>query len=499
MCGIYGAVSVRPIDPAAIVRSRDTLAHRGPDSDGLWCSPDGRVCLAHRRLAVLDPSPHGAQPFASPDGSTVLVFNGEIYNFRALRAELESSGVRFRTRSDTEVLLHAWRRWGARCHDRFSGMFAFAIWDAASGTLFCARDRAGEKPLYWTRRGDTFAFGSELKSLLQTPGVSRDLDLESVAEFLHFGFVADPRSIWRGIHKLAPGHSLTVRLRPDGLHVGEPSRWWDLEFAPDHAVRDWSPEILATLTSAVQEMSVSDVPLGAFLSGGVDSSAVAASMARAGSRVTAYTIGFEDDPEDERAWACKVATHYALDHRIHEVSANELAAAQRDLAWHFDEPFGDPSALPTMRVCAHARPEITVALSGDGADELFGGYRRYRYLAARDREARWLSRRLGCRAARVARSALPRRSRAYARLRRYALDRESLLAEMLSVGHDAAQLRAAARGPLAEAQRRFEVYLWVSNLFNRLSVFENLRCAVLWSLGYRYAFWKFLADLRSRQ
>ena len=451
MCGIFGAVSSRPIDPAAVARSRDTLAHRGPDSTGLWHAPGGLACLAHRRLAVLDPTPHGMQPFATPDGRSVLVFNGEIYNFRALRAELESHGVRFTTRTDTEVLLHAWRQWGERCLERLSGMFAFALWDEPTGTLFCARDRAGEKPFYWSVVGDTFVFGSELKSLLPWPGMPREVDLDSVAEFLHFGFVADPRSVWRGVHKLAPGHSLTVRLGPGGLRVDAPSRWWELEFAPDHSVRDWSPQILDTLTSSVREMSVSDVPLGAFLSGGVDSSAVAAALARSGSRVTAWTMTFEDDPDCEREWASRVAQQYSLDHRIREVSAEDLASAQQDLAWHFDEPFADASTLPTMRVCAHARTELTVALSGDGADELFGGYRRYRYLAARDREARWLPRRIGRNAARAARVALHPRGRAHGRLSRYILDRESLFAGMLSIGHELASLRAAARGPLAAA------------------------------------------------
>ena len=451
MCGIFGAVSAAGVDEAGVARARDVLAHRGPDGAGIWKSPDGRACLAHRRLAVLDPTPHGAQPFASPDGRTVVVFNGEIYNFRALRGELEAEGARFTTRSDTEVLLHAWRRWGAGCLERLSGMFAFAVWDAAEGTLFCARDRAGEKPLYWSVVGDTFVFGSELKALLAWPGMPRELDALAMAEYLHFGFVGDPRSIWRGVSKLPPGHSLTVRLGAGGLRVGAPSRWWDFTFAPDRSVRDWSPVILDTLAAAVGEMSVSDVPLGAFLSGGVDSSAVAASLARGGHSVSAYTIGFDDDPDDERAWAAQVAERYRLDHRVREVAACDMAASRDTLAWHFDEPFSDPSALPTLHVCRHARDALTVALSGDGADELFGGYRRYRYLAARDREARWLPRPVGRNAARVIRAALPRRSRARGRLARYALDRESLFVEMLTIGHDAGALRRAARGPLAAA------------------------------------------------
>jgi asparagine synthase (glutamine-hydrolysing) len=383
MCGIVGALSPEPVDPGLVERMRDRLAHRGPDAAGLWRSQDGRVCLGHRRLAVIDLSEEANQPFVSPDGRFVVTYNGELYNFRRLRAELERLGAVFRTTSDTEVLLEAFRAWGEACLDRLSGMFAFAIWDAREQRLFCARDRAGEKPFYYATTDGSFVFASELKSLLLWPGFRRELDYEALADFFVLGCVADPRTIWRGARKLAPGHALAVDLGPEGARVGTPRQWWDLVFEPDRTVTDWRPAILDTLERAVSEMAYADVPVGAFLSGGVDSSSIAAALTRTGHDVSTFTVGFAEFEFDEREWAREVARLFDTDHTERVVRAGDVGAVfPETVLWHYDEPFNDHSYLPTYYVSRAAREAITVSLSGDGGDETFAGYGRYRDLAA---------------------------------------------------------------------------------------------------------------------
>src|SRR5215203_300479 len=250
MCGIAGVVSADPVDSRVIVQMRDRLSHRGPDHAGLWISPDQRVGLGHRRLTIIDPSPASNQPYASADGNAITVFNGEIYNFRKLRRELERMGVVFTTRSDTEVLVEAYAAWGAEFLERLSGMFAFAIWDQREQKLICARDRAGEKPLYYAWVGGTFIFASELKSLLAWPGFRRDIDYTAVADFLTLGYVPDPKSIWLGTSKLPPGQWLEVDLMPTGAAVSGPFEYWDMRFEPDRSVGDWGPLIRETLEQA---------------------------------------------------------------------------------------------------------------------------------------------------------------------------------------------------------------------------------------------------------
>ena len=456
MCGIVGAVAIGPVDRLLVERMRDRLVHRGPDAAGLWASDDGRVCLGHRRLAIVDLSPDANQPFVSADGRCVLTLNGEIYNYRTLRSELERDGVRFRTSSDTEVLLAAYGRWGEDCLDRLSGMFAFALWDGANGRLFCARDRAGEKPFHYAVVGDAFVFASELKSLLLWPGFRRELDMRAVADFLSFGFVPDPKTVWVGARKLPPAHALTVELGEGGPIVGAPAPYWDLAFEPQESVEDWGPGIRDALRRAADEMAYADVPVGAFLSGGVDSSAVVAALSRAGRRVRSFTIGFDDPGFDERPYAAEVASRYGTAHAERTVAADDVEAVFRDVVlWHYDEPFADFSYLPTYYVCREARRSITVALTGDGGDELFGGYRKYALLARRSGLERALGRPVAQRVAAGARSVLPEGG-LRGRLLRYEQEPEELLQATLTIGLPTEELRAVARGSLADALGRYD-------------------------------------------
>lgn len=450
MCGIAGAVSRRHVDAEILERMRDLLVHRGPDAAGSWASEDGRACLVHRRLAIIDPTPDADQPFVSGDGRYAVTLNGEIYNFRSLRAELEQAGASFRTRSDTEVLLEAYRHYGERCLDHISGMFAFAIWDEERRTLFCARDRAGEKPFYYAVIGDAFVFASELKALLCWPGFRRELDPSALVDFLTFGFVPDPKSIWVGASKLPPAHTLTVELNRDLLRVQPPRPYWDLVFDPDGSVEDWGSCVRESLIESAREMSYADVPVGAFLSGGIDSSSVTAALTYAGHDVRTFTIGFEDADFDERRYARKVAAAYGSHQTERTVRADDVETVFRDaILWHYDEPFADYSYLPTYYVCREARESITVALTGDGGDELFAGYGKYTLLARRRAIHRALTA-PGARALVFAGRLVAPESLGK-RLRPYEVAPDELLLSTLVTGTPPAVLRAAARGSLAQA------------------------------------------------
>ncbi len=456
MCGIVGAVSSAPVDPTCIAKMRDQIVHRGPDDQGLWLAEDGHVCLGFRRLAIVDLTPEANQPFHSHDDRFVIVFNGEIYNFKKLRVELQGQGVRFRTCSDTEVLIEAFRRWGERCLERLSGMFAFAIWDTQQRRLFCARDRAGEKPFYYARLNGSFVFASELKALTPWPGFRRNLHYPALVDFLTFGFVPDPKTIWEDCRKLPPGHSMWVELAPDNTPiVREPVPYWDLEFQPDASVKDWGPCILETLQHASQEMSFADVPLGTFLSGGVDSSSVTAALTRAGCSVNAFTVGFDSQEYDERPWARQVAQLCGAQHTERVVTPDDVKAVFQKMVWHYDEPFNDYSYLPTYYVCREARKSITVALSGDGGDELFAGYTKYRRLGLRSAVHSVMPAPVGRIAAKGADLLMPETSRLRRTLVQHGADTPAMLLDMLTLGFSSSALGRAARGQLAQALREY--------------------------------------------
>ena len=458
MCGIVGAIAPAQVDRRLVEQMRDRLAHRGPDGAGLWSTADGRVCLGHRRLSIVDLTAAASQPFASADGLYVMTYNGELYNFRALRSELERGGSVFRTASDTEVLLEAYRAWDTACLGRLSGMFAFAIWDETRQELFCARDRAGEKPFYYALVDGAFVFASELKSLLVWPRFDRRVDYAALAEYLTFGAIPDPRTVWTGARKLPPGHLLRVRLEESGASVVERSSYWDFSFEQEAVdAAEWDERIRSTLAAAAGEMAYADVPVGTFLSGGIDSSSVTAALARAGTDVASFTTGFDEPSFDERPWAAVVARHVGARHMTSVVDAGDVEAVFREtILWHYDEPFNDYSYFPTYYVSRDARKHVTVALSGDGADEIFGGYPKYRLLALRSSMERVAGRQATQRAAAGARAVLPGGVRLRERLLRYEQEPAEVLIATLTTAFTADELAAAARGALAETLERHD-------------------------------------------
>ena len=385
MCGIAGLFHLttpKPVDPSRVGRMCDAMVHRGPDGAGVWTAPG--VGLGHRRLSIIDLA-GSPQPMHAADGRAVIVFNGEIYNYRELRTELAARGAVFRTDGDTEVILAAWQQWGPACLARLNGMFAFALYDMGQRTLFLARDRLGVKPLHYAALSDgSLAVASELKGLLAHPLLRREIDPLAVEDYLAWGYVPDHRAILKGVHKLPAGHYLLLR---HGSPLPAPVRWWEPSFADRRreSAADLEAELLHHLREAVRSRMAADVPLGAFLSGGVDSSSVVALMAEmSGSPVKTCSIGFAEAGLDESAYARQVANRFATDHHARAVSPDDFGAIGQ-LAAMFDEPFADASALPTWRVCQLARETVTVALSGDGADEALAGYRRQRFHRHEDR------------------------------------------------------------------------------------------------------------------
>lgn len=375
MCGIAGLIGYgNSIPPRALIeRMCQKLVHRGPDGYGAWVAGD--VALGHRRLSIIDVS-GGDQPMANEDGTVHVIFNGEIYNFRELRAELMERGHRFKTQSDTEVLVHLYEDEGEHMPEFLNGMFAFAIWDSLRKRLFLARDRMGKKPLYYTTAipGFRLAFASELKALAVIPGFRAETDARSVADFLALSYVPDPQTIYRDVYKLEAAQSLIL----DAAGVRR-RKYWELKFGED--IRRSMPrtieEIRTLAADAVKRRMISDVPLGAFLSGGVDSSAVVALMAKQQpARVRTFSIGFATKEFDERQYARETARHCATDHNEQVVSPR-IEETLDLLASNMDEPFADSSIVPTLYLAQMTRRHVTVALSGDGADEVFGGYRRY--------------------------------------------------------------------------------------------------------------------------
>lgn len=420
MCGIAGVLHYRSgtADAAMVRRMADVQSHRGPDDAGLWS--EGPVALSHRRLSIIDLSPAGHQPMPSPDESLWVTYNGELYGWPELRAELAGRGHGFRGTSDTEALLHLYEELGDGLFERLRGMFAFGIYDRRRSRLLLGRDRLGIKPLYYHDDGRRLLFASELKALLQDPSVSREVDPRSIADYLTYQYVPAPGSILAGVRKLPAGHYLTADA--GGVSV---RRYWSLPVDPEAVAQDLGPDhyrdrLRELLEEAVRLRMVADVPLGAFLSGGIDSSAVVALMRSVSTGdLRTFSIGFEDAAVDELAHARRVAEHLETDHTEFIVRPEALDLLPRLVA-QLDEPFADPSAIPTYYVSEAARRHVTVALSGDGGDETFGGYdtyawaRQYHRVDVIPREIR----RIASRPARM----FPRDHRFGRRLRRSGMD-----------------------------------------------------------------------------
>jgi asparagine synthase (glutamine-hydrolysing) len=385
MCGICGVLNLGGADTVeeSLVQQMVTIQqHRGPDDQGIFCEPG--VGLGFCRLAILDLTPAGHQPMSNEDGTVWLVFNGEIYNYRDMVPELERAGHRFRSRCDSEVIIHAYEQWGPDCVHRFNGMFAFAIWDSRQRRLFMARDRLGVKPLYYWSDGTHIAFSSELKGLLALPFVPRRLNMQALQSYLVYEYVPAPESIFQGIQKLSAGYTLDLRLDGSmtGYHTSDlkPRQYWNLQYQPEtrhYSADDYVYEFRELLKAAVKRRLISDVPLGVFLSGGIDSSSVVAMMTEVSNeQPKTFSIGFAEKTFNELHYAQMVARHFHTDHRVEMLhpDSNELI---HTIAHFLDEPLADASTLPTYLVSQSARKHVTVALGGDAGDELFAGYDRY--------------------------------------------------------------------------------------------------------------------------
>ena len=421
MCGIAGIFNRNhsPVDPKLLICMTRTLIHRGPDEEGYFINAGrqksweaktlggleagrlggkkagrlggweaggveaplrgwidggrGNVGLGHRRLSIIDLA-SGQQPLSNEDGTIWVILNGEIYNFQSLMSELKSRGHRFQTRSDTETIVHAYEEWGVKFIERLRGMFAFALWDEKKQQLILARDRVGKKPLYFLKEKDRFIFGSEIKTILECPGISRDLDLTALSDYLSLLYVPSPKTIFQSIHKLPAAHYAVVTA---GSFEVRP--YWDLTFYPQHDLTESQmiDDLLGILDEATRIRMISEVPLGAFLSGGIDSSAVVGLMAGAGQDpVITNSISFSVAKYNEVEYARQVAGLFQTDHHEFHVTPDAIPVIEK-LAWHYDEPFADSSAVPTYYVSKMARENVTVSLSGDGGDENFAGYRRY--------------------------------------------------------------------------------------------------------------------------
>jgi asparagine synthase (glutamine-hydrolysing) len=393
MCGIGGLLSPGGLGPHhndILGSMMHSLDHRGPDSNGVWMDEGAGIGLCHTRLAVIDLSERASQPMIAPDGRAALSYNGEIYNYRELRSELKSCGWRFVSDSDTEVVLYACLEWGVpRALDRFTGMFAFAFWHARERALYLVRDRMGIKPLYYGRtqgeRGGAgrsegeLVFASELKALCEHPGFDRTIDTSSLEQYLMLQYVPSPGSIYRDARKLPPGHYL--RLAPEGESL---ERYWEPDKALDEGLfdaRHADEQLAAGIDEAITGRLISDVPVGTFLSGGLDSCLVTAAIQRTTSDpLTSFTISYQEEEFDEGPWAAQAAQYLGIPHRVVKVTSRDLLETIDDLPWIYDEPLSDPSALPLVLLSRSAREDVTVILSGDGGDELFGGYDRYRFL-----------------------------------------------------------------------------------------------------------------------
>lgn len=385
MCGICGVLDPKGLTEQTdliIERMKSVLAHRGPDGVGTYCDPDRLIMLGHARLRIIDLSERATQPMANETGEVWVAYNGEIYNFLELRRHLKQQGHQFRSDSDTEVLVHLYEEKGERMLEDINGMFAFALWDRKRRSLLLARDRLGVKPLVYTQLGDKLLFASELKALLQHPEVPREIDLQALFLYLTFNYIPAPYTIFKGIYKLEPAHYLLAEIGPDGKLKLEVKRYWDLQSSLKAAPISHEEALVGLrehLEDAVRSRLIADVPLGAFLSGGVDSSLIVALMARHQAKVKTFTIGYEDVPlYDERKYARIVAEKYDTDHQEIIITSKQVQGRLRKVLDSLDEPFGDSSLVPYSVVSYATREHVTVALSGDGGDEVFGGYTKYK-------------------------------------------------------------------------------------------------------------------------
>lgn len=375
MCGIAGFTQYRrdiSDVPGTLNKMGEAIRHRGPDAGGVFI--DDQIALCHRRLSIIDLSESGAQPMTSPSGRYITVYNGEIYNFPELKKELLEDGINFRGTSDTEVMIALYEKYGPDCLKLLNGMFAIAIWDTQDQSLFLARDRLGKKPLYYYKKNDRFLFASEIKSILCAPDIDRSIRHDAVKDFFFYQYVPDPKTIFESVHKLPPGYWMRIDQNGSAIH-----QYWDVSFAKEHtgSQQQIEGEIFELLEDSVRVRMISDVPLGAFLSGGVDSSAVVGMMAgNSTTPVTTCAIGFNNKKFDEIKYAAKVAKQFNTNH--HEFTVQEKVESNLlSIAAMFDEPFADPSFVPTYFVSQLARTMVTVALAGDGGDENFAGYSKY--------------------------------------------------------------------------------------------------------------------------
>lgn len=391
MCGIAGLIyrdSTRPVDGSILKAMGDSIAHRGPDAEGFWSEPG--IGLVHRRLSIIDLA-GGDQPISNEDGSLQVIFNGEIYNFQELRAGLEAKGHRFKTNSDTEVLVHLYEEMGERLVERLRGMFTIALWDRPRKRLMLARDRLGIKPMYLYRDGEKLIFGSELKAILAYPGIHRPIDVAALEDYLTFGMVPGARSIFANIEKLPPAHVVVVR--PEELNA-TPRRYWQLRIEVDHGktVEEWVEAVQAKMDETVRLHLIADVPVGAFLSGGLDSSVVVANAAgRTQGELQTFSIGFQEESFSELPFARQVAQRFGTKHTEEIVTADAVGLLEQ-LSHYYDEPFADSSNIPTFLVSRLASRSVKVVLSGDGGDEAFGGYARYAHDLKEAALRRWLPR-----------------------------------------------------------------------------------------------------------
>jgi len=367
MCGIIGFSWE---DKTLLKEACDSLEHRGPDSKGYYSDKD--ISLGHRRLSIIDLSERANQPMSNEDGSIWTIYNGEIYNFQELRTELEKKGHKFKSSSDTEVIIHGYEEWGLDCVKKFNGMFAFGLWDSNKKSLFLARDRLGQKPLFYAKIENKIIFASEIKALLKCSYLKREINLNAVNYFLTFSYIPSQETIYREIYQLLPGHILTYKNNKTDI-----TKYWDLEFEENNKnKRYYLGQIESLLNDSIEKIAISDVPLGVFLSGGLDSSLITALITQNVKKVKTFSIGFGEREFNETCYAREIADYLGTDHKEFIVESSSIKILPK-MIYHFDQPFADPSALPFYYLSKLTRKHVKVALSGDGADELFAGYRRY--------------------------------------------------------------------------------------------------------------------------